>query len=412
MLYIAADAITAQKAYAAIKAFSGKRCALLTAKDDVLLYKDAVSKDALFKRICAVYEIESGADFVVCDVEAALALLPEKVPSIIFKAGQDYDYSSLPEKLVKMGYSREYAADSKGSFAVRGDILDIYPINCDNPVRIDFFGDNVEKIRPYDEVSGERLNEINEITIVAATDCFLEEGDEEVIKHRLNSGIKACKDANAYRRSKYIADDIISKAESNVPFMGLSFVMPLLKGSKTIFDIIPNDTLIVLDECKAIADRALALYKEHKERYSGLLGGGEAFDFSLDQFMSDEKFISEIGKYRNLALQTFTSSTAFFKPLKTYSFKSTPAPSYLNSVPNLVTDVKNWLSGGYRIIIFTGNENRTQKLAEALADAYIGVNILPDILDALRGVAVCQEELAHGIILHEAKVAIIYRHRI
>ncbi|MDE6791147.1 MAG: hypothetical protein K2J61_05445, partial [Clostridia bacterium] len=177
VLYIAADAVTAGKAYAAIKVLSGKKCALLSAKDDVLLYKTAVSKDALFRRIEGICGLLSGAEVVVCDVEAALQLVPATLPQITLKVDCEYDYAKLPALLVQMGYVREYSVESRGAFAVRGDILDIYPVTAENPVRIDFFGDTVERIRPYDFVSGDRLEEVRERTRAPATDCIIDAGE-------------------------------------------------------------------------------------------------------------------------------------------------------------------------------------------------------------------------------------------
>ena len=61
ILYVAADNISARKAYEAVSVLTGKKCAFLCAKDEVILYKDALSKDALYKRICALSAISSGA---------------------------------------------------------------------------------------------------------------------------------------------------------------------------------------------------------------------------------------------------------------------------------------------------------------------------------------------------------------
>lgn len=407
MLYVAADSIAAAKAYAAISVLSGKRCAYLTAKDEVLLYKDAVSKDALFRRLKAIYEIQSGAEYIVCDVESALQLVPEKLPYITLKVDGEYDYQSLPLKLVKMGYVREYAAEKAGSFAVRGDILDIFPVGEDNPVRIDFFGDTVERIRPYDCVSGERLDEVYTVTLIAATDCLVSREDGRRAVKLMHDCLKECKDKKAYDRSRAIADEIESKITGDSPFAGAAYLMPVLSTSRSLFDILPAETLVILDECKPICDRLGALLKEHNERFNGLKDGGEVFSFNLGQFITEQKFIEGVGKFRNLALQTFTSSTQFFKPLKTYNLHSTPTPSYLNSIPNLIADVKNWLTGGYRVLIFTGNAARCAKLAEALDEEYIGVNPLPDSLFAMHGLCLVAEELVKGCVLHEAKLAVV-----
>ncbi len=407
VLYIASDCIAAQNAYSSISVLSGKKCALLTAKDEVILYKDALSKDALYRRISAIHAMLSGAEIVVCDIEAIMQLFPSQIDEIRFKTGEEYDYLQLPNKLVKMGYTREYAADTRGCFAVRGDILEVFPINSETPVRIDFFGDTVEKIRPFDSVSDERLEEIHEVLIVSATDVRILPGEREKILSELTAQVKKSPDVKAYERAKKIAEDIAEKLEQNTSFSGASFLMPLLGCTRNIFDLTDENTLIVFDECKSVNDRMDGIYKEHTERVSDLKRGGEAFAFSQNQLISPETLKEGFKKYACLALQTFTSTTAFFRPLKTYDFRATPAPSYLNAMPQLVTDVKNWLSNGYRVLAFTGNLQRYEKLSSILSDEYLPVYPVPDRLQALHGVSVSSEELAHGLILHESKLVLI-----
>ena len=406
-LYITADTVLANKAYETICALSGKKCVLLPSKDEVVLYKDALSKDALFKRLTAIHEILNGAEIIVCNIEAVMQLFPSELPCIDFTVGGEYNYQALPQKLVGMGYSRAYSAESKGTFAVRGDILDIFPVNCENPVRVDFFGDTVEKIRPYDAVSGERLKELDRVSIIGATDAVFTAEDTVNVKAALREYLKKCPDSNAFKRASAIADDVNLKLEAGVPFAGSSFVMPLLKGTCTLFDLLDGNTQIVFDECKLINDILGGVYKEHTERVRELIKGGEAFEFSLNQLISPQAVIEKLSTYRSLAVQTFTSSTQFFRPLRTYNLKSTPSPSYLNAIPQLIVDLKHWLSNGYRVLIFTGNIQRSDKLIEILTDEYFPVYPVPDILEALHGVSVTSEEMPHGFVIHENKLVIV-----
>lgn len=406
-LYVTADAVSAAKAHKSISVLSGKKCVQLPAKDEVILYKDALSKDALFNRLTAVHALQNGADIIVADVQALMQLVPARVESITFEAGGDYDYSVLPSKLVGMGYSREYLPDSRGTFTVRGDILDIFPVNSDTPVRIDFFGDTVERIRPYDAASGERLEAVESVTVISAVEAPYDTDETATIKKEISESLKTCADSAAYRRAKTLSEEIIVKLESGAPFAGSAFVMPLLKCARTVFDCLKSDALIIFDECKLVNDALNGLYNEHTERVKELKKGGEAFGFSINQMLSSQTLMDAFNKFVCFAVQTFTSSTQFFSPLKTYSFRSTPAPSYLNAVPQLVTDIKNWLSGGYRILIFTGSVARSQKLSEILNDEYFPLYPAPDVLEALRGVCVTSEDLPHGFILHENKLVVI-----
>ncbi|MDE7086904.1 MAG: hypothetical protein K2O67_01805, partial [Clostridia bacterium] len=407
VLYVAADAVTAGKAYEAISTLSGKKCARLAAKDDVLLYKDAVSKDALFRRIEGLCSILEGAEIIVCDVEAALQLTPKNLPKITLKVGEEYDFTQLPKALVQMGYAREYSVESKGAFAVHGDILDVYPVTAENPVRIDFFGDTVERIRPYDFVSGDRLDDIKEVTFAPATDCFIREEEVNGLIAELNKSVKNCKTEHAFKRLNTVCGEIIQKLSARTPFAGQDYLFPCLSCACTIFDLLPADTVVIFDECKSVWDRLNAVSKEHTERFADLAEGGEVCGFSIRQQLSAEQFISGVNGFLNLALQTFTTDLKFFRPLKTYNFKSVPSPSYLNNVPSLCGDIQHWLSGGYRVLIFSGGVQRYEKLTEALHEAYIGVNPLPYSLSALKDVAISSEILDKGFILHEAKLAVI-----
>lgn len=407
VLYIAADAITAGRAFEAISTLSGKRCARLTAKDDVLLYKEAVSKDALFRRIEGICGLLGGADITVCDVEAALQLVPSRLPQITLNAGCDYDYAAMPALLVQMGYVREYSVESKGTFAVRGDILDVYPVTAENPVRVDFFGDTVERIRPYDFVSGDRLPDVKQVVLAPAIDCIIEEDEADGIIAALNRSLKKCATDAAFRRLNTICGEIANRLAAGTPFVGQDFLYPQLRCTRTVFDLLPPDAVVVFDECKSVYDRLKALCKEHVERFSDLAEGGEVCDFSRSQLLTEEQFFNGISKFLNVALQTFTTDIKFFRPLKTYNLRSVPSPSYLNNIPSLCDDVKHWLSGGYRVLIYAGGVQRYEKLCEALHEAYIGVNPLPYSLSALKDVCVCSDTLDKGFILHEAKLAVI-----
>ena len=311
-VYITDNALSAASCAAQIAGFTGEEPALLTAKDEVLLYKDAVSKDALFKRINALYKIQNGARVVVCDIESLLQLFPRRLESLALVVGEEVDFSSLPEKLVKMGYTRAAAVESKGTFALRGDILDIFPVNAENPARVDFFGDGVEKIKPYNFVTGERLAQAEFLDIVAATDVTIEEGEVSEIKDVLFDELSRIRDARAYERAQTIVRELCAKLETGASFAGASFFLPLLACGVDFFNFLGGDALFVYDESKLVYDKLEAIYKEHEERLANLMLGGEAFSFSRYQLADKQDFLAELAARRSLALQAFASRSYFF----------------------------------------------------------------------------------------------------
>ena len=406
LVYVCDNAQTAARTAEEIAGFSGEQPALLTAKDEVLLYKDAVSKDALFRRLNALYEISRGAKCIVADVEALMQIFPKKLPVLKLKEGEDVDFSSLASRLTAMGYVRSAAVESKGAFALRGDILDIFPVNAENPARVDFFGDTAEKIKPYNFITGERLPLVKELSVCAATDVFFEEGEQRRVKEILFGELSDFKDAAAYNRASAVAGEISAKLEGGAPFGGASFLLPVLENAAA-FDEFIGGAVYVFDETKLISDRLDALCKEHAERFHRLVKGGEIFPFSEGQLLSRGAFSEKIAKFQCAALQSFASKTYFFDPLKIYNMHSTPVGRYLNSFLNLANDIRSWRSNGYRVMLYCGSPSRAEKMRGMLSDEGISYAQCPAELTMLKGVAVLDEELDRGLILHDCKLAVI-----
>ena len=397
--YIAADALTAKRAAESIAVLSGKEVALLAAKDEVLTFRRAGSRDALFRRLTALWKWQAGAEVLVCDVEAVCQLVPKKLAVFSLETGKETEMRALVESLVAAGYVRDAAPESKGTFAVRGDVLDIYPVNCEHPVRIDFFGDEVESIKPYDEITGERYPKLSRIDIVAATDASYGEGERERVVGLMRAAAKKASSSAAYSRMTAIASDV----ESGTP---TDFVLPVLENAGDIFSVLPRDTLLIFDESKLVRDKIEGLYKEHYERYSELAKGGEVFPFSLEQYVPAAR-MERFTDFRTLALQTFAGNIGFFDPLKIFNFTATPARRYQGSMPDLIVDLKAWKRTGYRVMMYCGTPERAAKLRETLTEEYLTPVSLPARLSDFAGFAVMEEGLEQGFVLHECKLAVI-----
>ena len=402
VVYIVTDGITARKAAENIAALSGKSVEVLAAKDEVLLYRKALSKDSLFRRLNGISAMQNGADVIVAEIDALLQLFPKTLPKITLIEGEEYDFLSLPQTLTKMGYARAFEVETKGVFALRGDILDIYPINAENPIRVDFFGDTVEKIKPYDLATGERLSNVKSATILAATDVIAGEEEKAKIAAVLERETKSFKTSESYFRAKEIADELTaSESVDN------AFLLPLLENSTDFFSVLPKNALLIFDEGKALWDKFNALYKEHEERFHRLQAGGEAFAFTRGQYIDKQQFLDGVMNSRRLALQTFTGNPFFFQPLSIFNISATPTTKYLNGFPALLTDVKNWTRGGYRVILCCGEESLAVKMSENLAEEYVSTVKLPDTLSEMKGVSVVAAKVEKGMVLHDCKTAIL-----
>ncbi|MBQ7642474.1 MAG: DEAD/DEAH box helicase, partial [Clostridia bacterium] len=407
LLYIVKDGLYALAVRDELSALTGKKAVYLPAKDDVLLYKTSFDKTVLFSRLEALYEISAGVDIVVTTFESLLQLFPSDLYAIEIKRGESYDMGELAAMLVKIGYKRNEFAEAKGTFAMRGDIFEIFPVNSDKVYRIDFFGDEAESVKRYDGDDPAEKTEVEGFTAIAATDAVIEEEDKPYIKRRLTEAIAKFKSASS-GEARSLVGEITEKLEECASDDAFQFVMPLISGVTDDFlSFMPENTLVVFDECKMLDENLSAIIKEHTERFLAISKSGKALDFTVNQISDVGKLIKRLTVKRNLALQNITTEVKFFNPLKTFSIRCSPVARYAAKPETVFTDIANWKFSGYKILVCCGSGKRADKFYEdALAHNVFAVRA--DDATLVGGtVVVTSYYLPTGFIYHSSKTVVI-----
>lgn len=408
VLYIVKDGLYGAKIAEELTALSGERTVYLPAKDDVLLYKSAFDRTSLFARLNALYEIKNGAKFVVTTFQSLLQLFPRDIPTIKIRKNEVYDIGGIVNKLVKFGYRREEFADDRATFALRGDILEINPVNGEYSYRVDFFGDEVESVFRFYGEDRENKTAVTEFEIIAATDVIVGDDEVEDVKQTLRQSLSKFGTLSVRDDARKIVNDLEEKLDGGVPCGELQFVMPILKSVTDDFTTyMPMDTLVVYDESKMLVDGITATLKDHSERLLTLGRAGKIFDFSARQLSDCRKLIKRLNSFREVAFQNITTTINFFNPLKTYSLRCSPVARYTADFEAIYDDVKNWKFGGYKVIICCGNDKRADSLCDELY-ARGCMCVRGDNAEARNGVAVVTSYfLPSGLIYHSAKLVLI-----
>ena len=406
ILYIVKDSLYAMKVTEELSALSGEKAVYLNAKDDVLLYKNFFEKTALYNRLTALYEIKKGAKFVVTTFESLLQLFPKNIEIVTVEKGKTYDLDDLLSKLVRMGYKREEFAREKATFALRGDIFEIFPVNSDKVYRVDFFGDEAESIRLFDASDSSEKTFTESFTAVTATDIFVTEEDKKPIIKYLENSIEKFRKESVKDDARVIARELIELINENPTDDRLQFIMPLLKGVTDDFlSFMPEDTVVIYDECKMLSDNLSSTLKEHAERVLNLTENGKAFDFTVKQLSDKEALFERLSKKRNLAMQNITASVSFFTPLKIFSLRTSVVARYGAKPESAFTDITNWRYGGYTVIICCGNSARAERFYEEMSAKGVYGTLSDNCFGS--GAFVTTYFLPTGFIYHSAKLAVI-----
>lgn len=402
VLYVVKDGLTAKAALDAIKEISGKEAVYIPPKDEILLHSRAFSKDNAYARISALSRINE-ADVIIATAETLMQTAPKTIRKIFLERDKEISQSQTISDLVKMGYSRVDVISTHGTFSLRGDVLDIYPVGQDNPIRVDFFGDTVESIKFFDVETRENLGYVDTIEILQSSEFTFSEDDVKIFKTVMNGEYKNA-DRDQRVRLKTIIEDLEVAIENN-DADGMSALSSLSVDCASIFDLLPENILVVIDEARRVNELAVLCETEFRERYNSLKSGGEVFSFADRNFSGVDKLTSQLKKYRTVAMQALSTAIPFFNPLKIINPQVGGIADYQLDFKEVFTDIDNWLKGGYSLVICTGDKKRADNFAFELSCRGIASTV--DNFNDIKGVSIISDKLSRGFIFHEEKVVVI-----
>ena len=311
------------------------------------------------------------ARVVILPVAAALQrVLPRRTfseASCYLVAGEEFERDDLLARLVKMGYANVPLVEDRGTFAVRGGILDIFPPNLATPVRIEFFGDTVETIRAFDPLTQRSLQPVEELVLLPSREILLTDEVLADIAPRLK---QCCDDLDigADRRRTCLSD-----LQNAVYFHGVEYLQPLLHpGLETIFDYAPG-CLLVMHDPEAIRE-AMAAFSE--EISAGVAKGrAAALPHSPpgELFLDEAAFNASVAGHSRLELSGLTldggaETNSISIPCRDNSdLRVTVSKETSHALSPLSHNLREWLNYGQRVLIVCHQRPQAERLLELLA---------------------------------------------
>ncbi|MBE7087448.1 MAG: transcription-repair coupling factor [Clostridiales bacterium] len=402
VLLVVKDSLTADFFSTQIKELSEKKVVFIPPKDELISINKAFSKDSIYQRITGTYGIRT-ADVIIVTADSLLQKFNKNVKSLTLKKDNDYDITTLSKWLAQNGYERVDMVSSKGTFSVRGDIFEVFPINFENPVRLDFFGDTIESIKVYDADSRETVEFISEVLLLQAVDLAFTDQDLTKIKNLVKAELSNA-DKDQIVRKSVICEDVLRAIEVK-DYDVLGTFSSISCDSVCITEILPDNTVIVFDESKRLKESMDFYQTEFTERFKSLYQSGNAFKIAENNLIPSEIVCESLNNFKTVALQTLSTAIPFFNPLKIINPSSSSVINYRLDFKEVYTDIDNWLKGGYTVIVNTGNATRAENFCYELSKQ----NIASSITNAFnpKGVSVTTKKLNAGLIFHEEKLVLI-----
>ncbi|MEO6914181.1 MAG: DEAD/DEAH box helicase, partial [Candidatus Baltobacteraceae bacterium] len=284
------------------------------------------------------------------------------------RTGSEGGWDATQERLYRLGYSRTDVVSAAGEYAVRGGILDVFAASAAAPARVEFFGDAVESIRPFNLESQRSEGSLESLSIVPWNEIPREEAFRARVIERYNGPASAM---SALR--SYLAGG------ADVPEAWLSFAYD---ERVSVLDYFDERAIVVLEEPAMLATIERALEDERSREEHVLLAGVDSGELSIDDNEVGEALLAEVvAPYPRLdSLQAaLAARNALVLPgsiegripdwlpriIEDFVLETTPAEHFNRQIEMFVQSVRGWVAAGETVILVSSGASRTTDLLRA-----------------------------------------------
>ncbi len=324
---------------------------------------------------------------------------------ISLRPGMEKSRREIMESLVANQYVRNDIAFERGTFRVRGDIIDIYPAGAEDAVRIELFGDEIESIKEIDPVTGEIVATRNHISVFPASHyvtsrehveraCIaIEEELEDRIKFFKNAG-KLLEAQRIEQRTRYDIEMLreIGTCKGVENYSRHLNGLPAGSRPYTLLDFFPDDMLIMVDESHVMLPQLRGMYAGDRSRKQALVDYGFRLPSALDNrplnFSEFESLVNQIvyvsatpNDYEKehsdgVIIEQIIRPTGLLDPI--IDVRKTEG-----QIDDLIAEINTVSAKGERILVTTLTKKMAESLTDYLENAGIRVRYMHSEIDTL-----------------------------
>lgn len=357
----------------------------------------AASHDIERERLSVLYDVATGGcDLVVTTPSAAiLHTMPKKrlvSISICFSLGDEMPIGDIVLKLSDLGYSCADTVEGRGQYSRRGGIVDLWPSDASLPVRIELFGDEIDRIATFDPITQRARDNMTRLSLLPASEVIVDasarerilaqvrralgrDGLSDEMRERLCREESAClSGASLDFRDKYI-DIVYPEHESLLSYFNNGRCIVFVGGTTECSDSVGGRVKKIASSIEGMMSVG-AISKKDSVYTAGADGYGS--------FLNDNLTVH---------LNPFAGGIGNMKLSGLFGFRCRPVVGYGANARMLAEDVESFRKGGYRIVILSANEGGCRSVAELLDGVGIGSVIVGDKEDA------CVDSYPRGTVL-------------
>ncbi len=394
-----------------LESLLGQHVEVLPYRDFVFHEVESSSREYEHRRISVLHDLKEGNCPVVLSVPALLAgtIPPQVLEQVTFsiRCGEEYELEQLTARLVRAGYRRCVQVEGPGQFALRGGLLDIFAPGERNPVRIEFFGDEVDTMAYFDIGSQRRGRLLESLTCLP---------NREVLADMAEGGVdglvKKLKKLVASRAKKHPDLDQtlrrdVERLEQDSGFASIDRYLPLIyPGGETAADYIPEDALVFWEDMRAIREAVRVYSVRLREDTMALVERGELYG-KIGSFAGDwNRVLDALSDRPMLYLESFLTSVNECPPRALVDVTAKQLSAYGGNVETAASDIRSYQAMGYRVAVLCSSDTRCRTMCDMLEEQGITAAVTQDI-PTEGAVHIIEGSLSTGFEFPTVKLAVL-----
>ncbi|HEX8871542.1 MAG TPA: hypothetical protein VF758_02175, partial [Candidatus Acidoferrum sp.] len=310
------------------------------------------------ERATALWKIATGRASIVISPVAATTIRLRSAEyyadlARTLRRGESFELEALLQHLNTVGYLSTDVVEMPGQYAVRGGILDVYSPESDRPVRVEFFGDEVESMRKFDPASQRSSNPVDEALLLPLT--------ETPVTDELLGSINARLSGKRVSGSEEVIEQAMRDSGAGV-FPGWEFYAPVAGADRTVFELFSN-ACILLDEPEILTQELERHWTRtgevHERSGVGNLVRPE------DLYLPPEEWAEKTAGFCGADLEHLAVARS---DRPEAAFVSQPGTRFHGNIPAMVEEVKKMVAGGTQVILAAPNTGEVERLAEMFTE--------------------------------------------
>ena len=376
VVVVCADEGEAERMARDLAALSGEAVRTLSAREFTFHNAAVVSRQYEHRRLSTLRALAAGeCPLLVCTVESILQrTIPKTLltqAAQVLRMGERHDLGELAGTLAAAGYTRCEQVEGVGQFALRGGILDFFSPAHPKPVRVEFFGDEIDAMGLFDPDTQRRIENLGAAEILPAAEVLPQftPGGYGGLLDGLDRLISQAKRRKGSETLVQTLEEDRERLAASTAFPAMDrYIALIYPVMATAADYCPEDAVVVLSESPRVAERGKSYLWQLGEDAKALMERGELAGELADFARTFEELTEVLADWPVCYLDAFTSSRYPQRPRTLLNLLTKQLPSYGASLETAVSDLAHYVSDGFRTVVLVSSEQRALNLQALLRE--------------------------------------------